>query len=721
MKKIKTLVVALLSFIMVFTAACTPAPHTHTDADSDSVCDTCGETLPGGGTGGGPQTPMVYAWDGATHYSYFEDDDAYQDSSELPDYEGSTLQLEVWKDFLVDTSKASTSDVVSPEIARITGVSIDQTNVQTNTGGFQTKLSQIVSSGQYPDIAYASEATGINIVQSDIVKDLTNLLPIYAPNLYARMMAVNNGSIFSSNCINGGVRGMIYGIPYAIGDVDLTNSHLNFNSDVVNSNAASSYQGVNEKYKYVYVRDDIMVKVYEYAVANPSAGYDKFFQKDAQDNLISPKRVSDLSAKYLNGEAYTEEDIFDIDINSEAEYMEFLRAVKVVIDHYDIKENGKPVEVTYASCGTDTDTWNLMQMMFSAVQGRPSGIDQMFTYWDREEEEVLLMLEQDFFKQSIKYWYQAINDGTIDRECLAVNNKAFLEKVNAGRYAITYPYNMPNNVAFETANKGYQYRKLYINIPQADRFAYMATQEPKPSCIYIFKDVSDEDTKQILMWMDFQCTVIADRLWAWGPGGDDALWEYKYEGGEQVYDAFGDPQRVFKSEYADLENYMVNQLSVINDITLNYNLYNGKITSNSKGFICPYFINGASDQLPSIRYPQNAKQLKASEYANAYTTVAVFGEAEIDQVKKLPTLWLWYVEVPELKKCWLKRQTIESALVQILGATSDADFESRYNNMVNIVKSPTGDVKLTDDVLVDLDIAFKEANRDFMDNIVLDD
>ena len=82
---------------------------------------------------------------------------------------------------------------------------------------------------------------------------------------------------------------------------------------------------------------------------------------------------------------------------------------------------------------------------------------------------------------------------------------------------------------------------------------------------------------------------------------------------------------------------------------------------------------------------------------------------------------MWYVEVPELKKCWLKRQTIESALVQILGATSDADFETRYNNMINTVKSPTGDVKLTDDVLADLDIAFKEANKDFMDNIVLGD
>ena len=133
------------------------------------------------------------------------------DSSEIADYSGShEIKLTAWNTDGTGNFKtySSSNDVVTTEIQRITGVSIDAKKSFDNKGSTaENRYNNLITNGQIPDIAY-----GTGWIDTEDVWDLTELVDEYCPTIKARMPSY----VWNNENVTGGEKGKIYGIPYGL-------------------------------------------------------------------------------------------------------------------------------------------------------------------------------------------------------------------------------------------------------------------------------------------------------------------------------------------------------------------------------------------------------------------------------------------------------------------------------------------------------------------------
>lgn len=95
-------------------------------------------------------------------YEWEFDKETVSETSDLPDWTQKEMKLTAWNangtgGFI---TYRSDQDVVSKEIERVTGVSIDPKTSFDNKGStVSAKLAQVVMSKNYPDIAYGTHET----------------------------------------------------------------------------------------------------------------------------------------------------------------------------------------------------------------------------------------------------------------------------------------------------------------------------------------------------------------------------------------------------------------------------------------------------------------------------------------------------------------------------------------------------------------------------------
>lgn len=578
-----------------------------------------------------------------SNYEWTYKKERVADSSEIPSWTQKEMSLVAWNANGTGgfTKYRSNEDVVSPEIKRVTGVSVNQSKSFDNAGSsIDAALQKIVLAGNYPDVAYGTHETAEIIKAGDysLVYDLTELIDEYCPTIKARMPEY----VWNTPAVNGGRDGKIYGLPFNLGDVGL--STVDPDADPRKSLA---FEYMQDYYGCVYVREDILKEAYPQA-----------------------KTYQEIKDIYAEKGGFTVDDLYDVKITSAEEFYGFLENLnKTILSNPKYTfSNGRRVMPILACDGSDRDNWSLMSGLWPKLMGASGYLNSMFSYWDAKDHKVKNMMLQDFFKEYLKKWNEMIRAGSLMNDYgFRTPYSTIQAELNSGYYAVTYPNAVPAGYQ-ATLEDGstVKYRKVYLQIELGENFEFFAQSAPVPSSLVIFKkSVAESDLPQLLRWMDYQCSTIADKLYAWGPASAGLFTE---ENGE----------RKFKDE--ELVNQMVYSTGSIGQKVERYNLSNGTLASPQPTF--PFFYVGASKEHPKCVYDLSVM----SDMVDVSFSPAAIDSHNNDKlvnIARRADIYTWSEsDLPGVTTVWAKRGTIEKTISSVLLATSSSDFENKYNAMV---------------------------------------
>ncbi len=591
------------------------------------------------------------------------------DSSELPDWQGKQIKLTMWYAHGqgVPEKPRAEQDVVWPEIARITGVTIDGEKSYDNNGqDFKVKLGLLAAGKDWPDIVVLPDTK--ELVDAELVYDLTELLPKYAPNLLRRINKTYFDQLASNSAVHGGRPGNIYTFPSQIDPFILP--EMDASIDMTRFSRIAPPQSPHV-YGFIWVRDDILRKVYPEAMT-----------------------LREIEDHYMQYGRFDEEEIFDVPIDSMEEFAAFLRKIKKVIEDEDIKEGNIPVRVTYATSGSG-DNWGLLTCLNGRLQGS-SVFTTYYTYFDKETGRIEYAFNQDWFKESLRLYSRLVDEDVMSKDSLVENAATFTQNLNNGLYAVTYAWQKPDAATLRSAGKPYEYRKVFPRIPiRTDKFLVPAGPAAPGYTVAIFKDsVDEEDLPQILRWLDFMVSEVGEKLIYWGPK-TAGLWEEK-EGG-----------RVYTS--SALEDNMV--YGEANGEARKYGLYNSWTQVAKRPWpYYPVFAAGGSRLHPRYTYPDIKRN--RSEVDTFFSEAQVAGwdlESMKVPLAKSTEFWHYVSDVEGIEKWNNARSVYEEALMKVLTAKNDEMFEKLYDEMVVAARR----VGANDETLDEVNKVFKEANKDY--------
>lgn len=619
--------------------------------------------------GPGDTVDSNYEWANADNWNNVN----VLDSSELSDYPGEhEINLVAWNTEGTGNFPTynSSDDIVSNEIKRITGVSIDKKSSFDNKGSTaDVRFGNLLATGNLPDIAYGS-----GWLDAEEVWDLTELIDQYCPTIKARMPEF----VWNNANVNGGQDGKVYGIPYGLGNISL--STLDSEADPAKTIMFSFNE---ELCPFVYVREDILLEAYPGALS-----------------------ADDIDRIYQENGGFTEEQLFDIEINSAEDFRtEFLpkiaQAIKDGGEKYRIGQ--RTVTPMLVTAGSDRDTWDFMgKLIPGLLGGGANSMNTNFSYWDKTTQRIESMLYQDFYKDEVYEWAKMIHDGTIVSDSMMnTQNQQIAADYNAGYYAIGYlSGSMASGNVCTWKGEQIRFRKVYINVPASnDRFEYMGSGEAAVSSVKFLKsEIREDELPQLLRWLDFQCSRTADMLYAWGP--ETAGLFDEDENGVRTYTD------------AELADQMVYNSVAMGALVQKYNLSNGSGTNAAPIFSFAY---GAA----SIYHPKATYDLSSlPDLANAYYSASVVLKdkaADFVGLKIRPSFHTWTnADLDGVESIWASRELVEGDLKQLLLAgASQSTFDSAWNDLQSTLESKGWTKQFFNGKVTN---AFLTINEDYLDS-----
>lgn len=591
------------------------------------------------------------------------------DSSDLPTWSGKQLKLQVWDGQGTGNNRrdASLSDIVTPEVKRITGVELDKEGSFDNGGqDFNSKLALLAASNDFPDLLYNGNAD--KLIEAGKIYDLTDLLPKYCPNIMKLVTKKNSPNWFKNGT---SLSKRLYEVPMGIRNDVLSMTTLYSDLDLQKYNYIYGPTDTQGDLSNLWVRDDILKLAY------PNA-----------------KTQKEIDALYLKNGKFTRDQIYDIPLKNYDDVVNFFYKIAAVIKDKKITENGKPVYATYINNGGNSDSWPQLAWLSNMMQGAV-GINY-FTYWDAKTKNIELALKQPWFKKNVEVFNKFVRDGVAPKECVIDTADIFTNKVDNGEYAITYAWTQPNPDKLNKAKKPYAFRKVYIDIAQdTKQFVTTRGELNIQQWIRIFKgSVKEADLPQVLKYLDFLASDIGMKLETWGPR-TTGLWTEK------------NGKRTFTNKI--IEDGLV--YGVPNGSYLTYNLagdLNNALSNSTPAFPpMPIGIRQGGLFNPKYTYDRDPSKNSAGD-ANKFFASGLF-----DSVKFLPEpvgasvdIWNFFEQVPEVKKFWDVRGTgFEPVLVKCMISADDAAFEKDFKNMLDFLKNN----HLTDSAMKDVQDFFKKT------------
>lgn len=595
------------------------------------------------------------------------------DSSEISDYTGShEIELVAWNtegtgNFPIYNSS---DDIVSKEIKRITGISIDKNNSFDNKGSTaDVRFGNLLTTGNLPDIAYGS-----GWMDTEEVWDLTELIDEYCPTIKARMPEF----VWNNSEVNGGQEGKVYGIPYSLGNISLSTL-----DPAADPSKTIMFSFNEELCPFVYVREDILLEAYPDALS-----------------------VDDINRIYQENGGFTEEQVFDIEINSAEEFRtEFLPKIAQAIedggDKYRIGQ--RTVTPMLVTAGSDRDTWDFMGKLIPGLLGAgANSMNSNFSYWDKTTQKIESMLYQDFYKNEVYEWAKMINEGTIVSDTMMnTNNQQIAADYNSGYYAIGYlSGSMATGNVCTWKGEQVRFRKVYINVPAAnERFEYMGSGEAAVSSVKFLKsEVREDELPQLLRWLDFQCSRTADKLYAWGP---------KTAG---LFNEDANGVRTYKDE--ELADQMVYNAVAMGALVQKYNLANGSGSTASPIF--PFAYGAGSIYHPKCTYDLSS----LSDLANSYFSASIVLKDKAKDfvgLKIRPSFHTWKnTDLDGVETIWASRDLVEGDLKQLLLAgASQSTFDKAWDNLQSTLNSKGWTKQYFNGKVTN---AFLSINEDYLDS-----
>jgi len=600
--------------------------------------------------------------------------DSATDSSELPDWNGKQLLLRVWQAHGTGAAKrvVSPNDVVTPEIKRVTGIELDKDNSFDNAGqDSNARLSILAASNDWPALVINGNSLD-QLVKGEKLYDLTELIPKYCPHIWADWTSAAPTSVKEGYNFTGKqyrVPTSIYPGPdnliKIVPDLDLT--RYNFIASPTDTQGGLSY---------IMVRDDILKILY------PTAK--------------TQKEIEDL---YMKNGKFTREEIYDVPLKSKEDVIKFFYDISKVIKDNKITESGKPVYATFANNGQDN--WPEMSWLNNQWNGL-IGMNY-FTYFDGESKKIEIGFKTDLGKSDMLVWNKFVRDGVASKESLIDNNEQFTNKMNNGEYAIGFAWVSPDKTKLKAANKPYDFRKVYFDIPaNSKKFLPGVGELNFNNWVGIIKDaVKEEDVPQILAWLDFLASDVGDKLTAWGPK-TAGLWEEN------------NGKRKFTNK--EVEDCIV--FDVPNGANVKYNLQSTIAGEELAWPGIPFGVGAGGIFSPKYMYDRSGST-NAAGNADRFFATGLFDPMPTLKgiIPVSADIWNFTETVPEIKAFWNVRGTgFEPLMTKCFAAKSDEEFEAAYKRMVDFATQN----QLSDESMVKLNAFYQEKHPEsykvYMDN-----
>jgi len=573
--------------------------------------------------------------------------DTVEDSSDLPDWTGKKLELTMWYatgSYALNKNNISTNDVVTPEIYRVTGVKFSDDSYDNNGETQDAKMAKVIATNSWPDVIKGGQNTE-ELSSKGLLWELSELIPKYMPHLHKLM----ERGFMSSQIMEDG---KIYeidvnpSVTYAYPEMD---PEILARTEVPVSNTGC-----------VLVRDDILKQL------KPEAY--------TQDELIE---IFNKNGKF------TEEEILNAAFNSKEEFYQFLRDVKAL----GVKVGNREVYPTYAFGASDN--WDFLTVLAGGLNGwntYPNGPgNNYFTYFDVGTGKIESMLEQDFFRETMRELTELVREDVISQDSLIDSRATYEEKCASGQYAVLYGGTAPDPNKLNETSQGYKYRKVILNIPyNTEKFLPAKNQLQGGYKFAFLKDrIAEEDLPQILRYFDFLLTDVGQKLTQWGPRSA-GLFEETENG-----------RRFTNKEVEDQAVY-----GVANDAQLKYGL-------NAQQW--PGY--------PSV--PNKWKPIYIYDYVpnlsrmNYFYSTGMFDPMEIIHSIGC-SIYDFTNQSENAKIFWGARTAFETAMTRVLAATSEEEFENLYQTLLNTSRSNGLNQELLDEIN---EIWSTQNNKDYMQNV----
>lgn len=661
-KKIKQLFALVMASVMCLSACGNnqTKPSTSTEGSATNSSASSGETV---------QEPEVK--------NYWDLLDEVSDSSELPDWTGEKLEVNVWVAGGTDAMFGTISDtnVVMKEIERVTGITFNVDECFGNGGdSVDAKLPKLVASKDFPTLIYG---WNIDKVLNDLWENgyLADLTEYYMDGTLDHMLhwlplEEFDQALYSSMRDD---EGRYYKTPY--GDVRnycLTAGYTPEEFDPVHYSTygMTPVDQTNQYYSTaLYVRDDILQAMYP----------------DAHS-------TEELKKIYLENGSFTREQIYDVPLSSPEDVVNFLYEVQEFIENEEyVGLDGKKVEVTYGP-HTGTDNWDWMFWLPSLSRFFPRS--DYFAVAEKNSDDDLLIewaVNSEPTIEWMKTLNKLVNDDVIVKDSLVDNQATFEEKYNNGHYAVTYGKNASQ---IDGSGAGWAYRPVWVD-GDAYTHNYCFAGLPQKYSFSVFKDAVPEDQMdQLMHYFDFMCSEVGCKLLFWGPAS----------AGLFVEDAEGNRSYIDK----ELEQAMI--YKVDSDLPRKYGLRNPSMTDKA---FDNYVLCGAETIYAPSYIAASKLARKESDVFRYFNPGTLPGESFKENAISVVADQLVYslgLSVEGINQFWNARAGFENQVKKVIVAASEAEFDKQLADL----RQYTVENGLTDEALKEYNELFIEKNREML-------
>jgi len=588
---------------------------------------------------------------------YWELLDSVSDSSDLPTWTGKQLNLVLWNAHGTGNStreKAAIANVTGDEFKRVTGITLDYENSFDNGGqDFNYRLGMLAAANDWPDVML--EWPGhTELAESGNLYDLSEYLPLYAPRVVEAYSSPLMKTVWEDISITGGMEGKVFAIPACVQTTWVTRVFPEV--DPIRYADIWARKDPSGDYGYFLVRDDILQMLYPDALTQ-----------------------QDIENIYMEQGYFTEEQIYDIPINSREDFFDFLYAVKEL----NIMEGNRPVEVIATHQGQDN--WAISCILEGLISGQNEETGY-FMYYDGETKQVEYMFQQPELKEQLRTWNKLVRDGVASKEALLDTHGTYMEKLNNGLYAVTYAWLRPDKALLAEQGKGYQYRKVFPKIAMnTDKYPFFEGTPSVHQKLSVFtKSVSEEELIQILRAVDYLFSDVGEKMVAWGPRTAGL-----FEDDESGRRAFTNKEMEAQVIYGEVG-------TLYKDYNLGFGQWPGFASHRAMSYI----------NTPMYVYDVERAPGRAERY---YSAGMVTG---VDKIAgRAPFIWSFFDKVAETQRFWDARVEYEDAFKKCFTAASDEEFEQFYAEMVRVAESNG----LTAETLEEINRVWREdINVDFL-------
>lgn len=586
----------------------------------------------------------------------------YSSIDDMPDWTGPELDVKVWynqgaNDVYI--GQISSDDKYRDEIKRVFGITFNEKESFDNAGqSGETKIAQMVATKDFPDVGVS--ATNDMLKEGGLLWDISPFIEECMPNY---MSVVNSDEEIRRQFDAQTADGKRYNLNR------LRETVVRYNDPEYDYENYSAIIDAPMNKSYIYVRDDILKQIYPEALT-----------------------VADYQNIYMEKGEYTRDQITDVTITSREDFKELLEK----ISELGVTEMGRKVWPTYIFDGGDN--WNLLTQLSPVLAGSGFADSQVndVNYFDVEQKKIVSTIEQDWFKDNMKFFTSLVQDGLASTESLIDDSAAFKQKINNGEYAVIYgATTVPTAENLKAAGKNYAYRRVMLDIPYNNKkFAHLDTNYEAFTNypISFFKDsMTEAEVKQFLRFLDFFYTETGTMFAHWG-SEKSGLHTTDENGNLKYTDSAMEDAMVYETDDQALIDYGICSFPRIDHFM--------NVDSPA------YSVNNLKPALVYSKY-EGAERI-ASDYQTAWNWNFFEDAVEFPALNFKWTYWNYGSKVDGITKLVNARQEWEDALTNVYISKNDEEFEKAYEDAVQLMR----DRGLDENTVDEMNKVLKEENFD---------